>query len=343
MNGNIHLVAFLTCMLLVIGAESKTASAQSDRWENSLVSPQTVMSMNFNVARLNDNFKNEESRSRFETYVQNRHRIKLSEIDQFQAFISSPQKQKHNADDTFNTKLTFLETTAFDAKTVGGMSRYSLTKSQLGERVAFVGRPDRSGSWGAIVVSDRTLLFAVKRKMDSIIESQKLETPVEHELEGLRKKDVDMCLTLSGGDQVRAIFEESWGTNYFSELFGMYQKGLVYLDTQSTTPLTAELTSKDEKSVRELKGKLEKMLDFAKGFLKTQQSMYERMQKQMKELNWSESYKKRANTMRNSTVQLSAILSSLELVVDGSILRISSKDKAAHQLPEMLVEFMLNQ
>ena len=310
--------AFLTIVLLAFGAGIQVASAQSKSWEDSLVSPHTIFSMNFNVPRICDGLKNKEILGRFEKQIRNRHQIELSEIEQFQLFISNPPNQKNNADDTFNTNLTFRQAKKHDAQAVGKMSGYTLTATKIGEYDAFVGIPNNSGVWGAVIVNDRTLLFAVRRKMDSILESKDLDRPVEHKLEHLRMADVDACLTLSGGDRTKAVFEQAWGQNYFSELFGMYQKGLFYLDTQSETPLAAEVTVKDSASAEKLKRKLEEVIEVTKGHLKELESI------------------------TKAAVPVSAILNSLEIELAGSTLRISSKEEAAKQMPELLINLMMS-
>ena len=304
-------IAFLTVtvVLLAIGAGCKVASAQSEGFEDSLVSPHTVMSVSINVARVYDSLKNKEFRTKFEKEIQEQHGVALSEVDQFQFFIGNPPKQK-SADDTFNTKLTFREAKKFDAESVGKMSGYKLTEEKVGERVAFVGNPKREGSWGAMVISDRTLLFAVRRKMDALIESQKLKRPAEHKLDQLPKVDADLYLTLSGGDKTKEVFEEAWGKNYFSELIGMYQTGLVHLDTQSSTPLTIDLTTKDKDAAVKLKGKLEEAVETTTGHLKELESRIE------------------------AAGHATAILNSLEIKTDGAVLKILTRHKAVKKLPE---------
>ena len=90
------------------------------------------------------------------------------------------------------------------------------------------------------------------------------------------------------------------------------------LIVQSKTPLKAELTAKDKESAEKLKSKLEEAVKVTTGHLKELASRHK------------------------PAAQASAILNSLEFEIDEAVVRISSKEEAAGQLPEILIDFMMN-
>ena len=175
--------------------------------------------------------------------------------------------------------------------------------------------------------------------MEALIELAKRERPPEHDLTDLRATDIDACITLSGGDATNAIFESAWGSDMLSELFGLYKTGLLYLDTQSETPLEVVMTSKDEETARKLKPEIERLAKKANSILgRLSERFYE--YGPTKGSKGYETFQKEAGRKRRLVKQLSKILTTLEMEVDGAVLRISSKQKSAQQLPEILYKVL---
>ena len=179
--------------------------AQSEKWENSLISHHAMATLNLNVSRLCQTYKDSDVVEKVENMLKDR-QLNLAKIDQFQAVILNDPKLGLGADNSSHTQLTFLEPTEFDATTVGKYSRYKLHSDKIETWNAFLGDPKREGNWGAIAANDRTLVYGVTRMLESIVDSQNLELSKEHSLANLRKQDVDICITLSGGDKIHDIF-----------------------------------------------------------------------------------------------------------------------------------------
>lgn len=332
------LFALFFLVASVASVEQNLAVAQSNSWDDAFVSPHTILTVNLNASRAIKSVKSGEIRDKIQGLIKKKTGLELFEIDRFQFSISNPPNIK-NADDTFYTQLTLAEPREFNAESVGRMSGYKLTKTNMGGQVAFIGAPERAGAWGGMVINERTLLFAVKRKMDALVRTQKLEKPAEHKLKTLRAVDADICITLSGGDKTNSIFKSAWNSNHLAKLFSLYQSGLIYLDSQSDQPLVVELTCNDQANTGKLKLEIKRLANEIKSnFDKLSQQFYE--YGPLKGTKGYETFIKEADRKSGIVAELSKFFTTLEFRVDGGILRITSKQKAVRRLPETLFNFL---
>ena len=148
--------------------------AQSDQWESSLISHHAVATVNVNVPRMLQTYKDSEVFEKLKTGFAERD-LDLLKIDQFQdVFVSDPQLEK-GADDSHHTQLTFIEATDFNAELVGKYSGYKLHPEKIESWSAYVGDPEKTGAWGGLSVNDRTLIYGVTRMLKSVVASQEKE------------------------------------------------------------------------------------------------------------------------------------------------------------------------
>lgn len=310
--------------------------AQSEQWEASLISHHAVATLNLNVARLSKTYKGSEAVAQLEDMLEDRE-LKLADIDQFQAVILSDPELGLGADDSSHTQLTFLEPTKFDATTVGIYSRYKLEPEKIEAWDAFLGDPQRQGSWGAIAASDRTLVYGVRRMLESIVASQTKELAKEHHLAKLRKQDVDICITLSGGDRIHDVVVDAWRTNQFKFLFSLVDNGLLYFDGQAETQLVAELFTNSETSSKDLESSLQDLSQSAIAMLEKQLETYERMTEDFKARPNSDRMLEMVAGPRAVAANTIKAVAALKISRDGVIVRITGADDSIKALPETLI------
>jgi len=183
---------------------------QIEKWENSLASRHVIATINLNVSRLCETYQGSDVLEDKKSYFLNQKKLNLDDVDQFQAIMCLDPALGFGADDNSHTQLSFLRATKLDAQVIGELSSYRVTEVKIGSWKAFVGRKKNEGSWGAIPVNDRSLVFGVTRMLESIVESQEMVVPDAHKIEELRK-DVEICITISGGKRTAKMFENAWG------------------------------------------------------------------------------------------------------------------------------------
>lgn len=250
--------------------------AQTQRWKDTGISHHAVVTLNVNVQRLAETIKETEAIGQLQALLETRG-LDVTEIDQFRGVILQDPQLKPGADDSSHIQLTFLNARKFDGESVGKMSRYKLNAGTIGGSPAFLGDPQRTGAWGAMVVDDRTLNFGVTRMLKSIAASKKTPINPAHDLAAVSKQDVDFCFTLSDGEKIGAVFANAWRTNQFADLFATIDTGLVTFNGQSDTQLVATLTANDEADAEKLSAALKDLIAPAVAMLKQQRAQYDRM------------------------------------------------------------------
>ena len=325
-------------------ASVPVALGQSDKWKQELSDPETVLSINFNVARMYDGFKKPEKLAEVKAFFKQQHGIELSEVDLFQAFNSYSPKLGSDADSTTHTQVTFRKAKPFDAKSVGKMSGSTLTEERFGDRVGYQGDEKLSGTWGAIAINDRTLLFAVRRKMALLLESQDSKLPPEHVLSEFRMSDVDCCVTFSGGKKIKLFFEDSLGPQAAAlhgslDSFDLLKSGKVFINSRSEKALVVEIIANDNAAAKKLEIKLQELVKMG---LVTLGALKDWQDRHVAEMS------KRGNAEKDETlekvselyVNSISILKTLKFSVEGANLTISSSDPTAQRVPEMMVDFL---
>ena len=330
-------IVFLACVALLTVSSPSVLLGQSDKWQETLVNPHTVLSVNFNVARMYDGLTGSEKLTKLESVIKKRYGIVLSEVDQFREILSNTPELGLGADETHNTQLTFRKAKQFDAKSVGKMSGYRLVEEKLGKRVAYQAKNDNRGAWGAIAVDDRTLLFAVRRKMSSILKSQELKPAAIHVLSELRKSDIDVCVTFSGGEKSKALFEKAWRTTEYSELFDLYKSGRVLVDSKSKTPLSAIIMARDEETAEKLKAKLQEVA--AKGLA------FSRDLKEQFDRNFPKTDVGDDDGVREPyaiVADLIPVLETLNFSVDGAKVKVTSSEVVLQDAPKIMASLLFH-
>ena len=310
--------------------------AQSEKWENSLISHNALATLNLNVSRLCQTYKDSEVVEKVENMLKDR-QLNLAEIDQFQGVILSDAQLGLGADNSSHTQLTFLEATDFDAETVGKHTRYKLHPEKIKTWDAFLGDPKREGNWGAIAANDRTLVYGVTRMLKSIVASQDLTIPKEHGLSNLRKQDVDICITLSGGDKIHDVFEDAWRTDQFRFLFSLVDHGLIYFDGQAETQLVAELFADSETSAEDLESALKDLIKPTVARFRKQMERYDRMIESFKAMPNPDRMLEMVAGPRAATKTTIKALTALKISRDGVIVQITGADESIKALPETLI------
>lgn len=292
------------------------------------MSRHAVATINLNVSRLSETFKDSKSLEKMKEFLSQRKKIELSQIDHFQAIICRDPKLDLGADDSTHTQITYLDAQKFDAATIGEQSGYRLTESKIGQWKAYLGRKDREGSWGAIPVNDRTLVFGVTRMLESIVESQKMEFPAAHKLDELQKSNVDFCITVSGGKPIAEVFANSWGTDQYSSTFELLDRGLIYFDAQSEKALVGVFHATDEQAAIQLETEIAKLVELGHSAIKFFRSPMEKQLESMKEKN-SEHLQSMAGEIQpllDLLDETAKTLDSLEISRDGSQITLVSRE-----------------
>jgi hypothetical protein len=295
-----------------------------------------VATLNLNVTRLCQTYKGSEVVEKVEKMLKDR-QLKLAEIDQFQGVILNDPQLGLGADNSSHTQLTLLQPAEFDAAAAGKHSRYKLHSEKIEKWNAFLGDPQRKGSWGAIVANDRTLVYGVTRMLKSIVASQTMELAEEHQLARLRKLDVDICITLSGGDSIHDVFVDAWRTNQFKYLFSLVDHGLLYFDGQAETQLVAEIFANSEASAKDLESSLNDLIESSTATLKDQLETYDRMIENFKAMPNSERMMKMVAGPRAAADIATQALAAIKISSEGVIVRITGAGESIKALPETLI------
>lgn len=313
---------------------------QSDHWEDTLISHHVVVSINLNVGRLSQTFEETEAYENVADVIRSRHKIELADIDQFQGFILRDPALGLGADDNSHTQLTFLNPRKFDAESTGALTRYSLHEEQLGGHTAFLGKPDRKGVWGGIPVSKRTVVFGVRRMLKSIVNSQEVQQADTHNLSELRKQDVDICITFSGGKPIAEVFEDAWRTDQFAPTFELFESGLIYFDSQGETKLSATINAVDEESAVKLEKELATVRGMLQNLINFQLTNIDRQIEALKKRE-NKSILEEVQKMQANIVLAKQCLESIEVSQEGAVLKLESKEEEISRLPEVLAMILI--
>lgn len=320
------------CLILasIAWASPSIVFGQSDSWEGRLISRHVVGTLNLNVGRMCETFEGSEALVKMSKYLEQRKGLDINKVDQFQAFFVRDPRLELGADDNSHTQLTMKAKSDFDAEAVGKLSGYSLAESKLGERTAFLSTRKRNrsrGVWEAILVSDRSLIFGVNRMLNSIIDSQELDFPQEHQVQDLRKDDVDCCVTLSGGKEIAEIFTDVMMTDEYTATFDLFDRGLIYFDGQSESALVGEFHSASEEAAKQLEVEIKKLVQLGQESIEQIRPQLERQLKSMKKLEGKGMgrFIGEVQAMHDSLDIGKEILSSLVIAVDGKQLKIVSQ------------------
>jgi hypothetical protein len=336
---NRNLVTFIV-LVSAFFLWSGVTFGQTEGWENRLVSRHAVATLNLNVNRLSKTFEGSESFARTKEMMLKWKKLDLDQIDHFQSIICRDPELGVGADDTAHHQVTFLESQTWDAATVGNFSGYKLTDSEIGKWKAFIGSPKNEGSWGAIPIDDRPLVFGVTRMLNSIVESQSIEISAAHKLETLRKQDVDFCITFSGGKPIAEVFASAWNTNQFSSTFELLDNGLIYFDGQSDEAFVGELNATSEKAAIQLEAELGKLTKLGHGFIAFLKKPMEERLKSLEELQGDSIEKIQAEL--EFTLDLleraTKTLDQLEISRNGARIKVISREK---DNLKMLIEVLL--
>ena len=339
-------VILLFISVALLSTLASTAQAQEENtnktWAKVLHSDDDVLVIRINAAKLYADRKDVPVVKKFEAWLKGDKKLEFSEIDEAQFIIGTEEGLKIGADDTSHNQLTFAKPQTFTAESVGELSGYQLTKQELESKTVFLGKPEREGNWGAALIDDRTLVFGVTRKLEKLLEPKEAETKAEAE-EKLRKADVDFCISFSGGETAKKIFEHAWYTDFFSKSFSLFEDGVLYFDNRSTTPIECEINSKDSESAVELKKQFESYIDFAKKQITDKRDHQLRVMSRFKPTKPEDQAKLAAEIAKvnRSTQGYEAILDGIQIEVNEKKLSLRCEGEAAKQLPQILGSILL--
>jgi hypothetical protein len=329
-------IFFLAVLLAFVSFSS--AFAQSDAWDATFISRHAVSTFNINVGRLFNENKKSNTLSELTKLCKVRHGIDLLDVDQFQFVFSNDPQLEFGADTTSNTKIVFREPQTFSSETVGTISRYKLVLDKHGGQELFVGKRI-GGIWGGMVGGDRSLTLGVAPMLKSILDSQKQKLDPAHEISTLRKTDVDVCITISGGASASEFASRLFGGDHFSLVAGNLTSGLIYLDTQSEIPINATLLSENPK---ELAIEIQKLIDTGNASLDEFVAMADKQLEQMKKQNAPAEFTESTKAFRDTLIYFSDLLKSLEIKSTKSSVLVATTSKSlASQLPQRLASLYL--
>lgn len=241
--------------------------AQSESWDDSGLSRHAVVTINVNVPRLLESNRENLLLEKFTQYWLARRHLELNKLDQVQMVFSNDPELELGPDSSSNLKLVFAEPIEPDADMAGSLSGYKshLASSDYKGNEIFVG--EFSGYWGGMQSSDQALVIAVPRVLKSIIDSQGMGMSPAHDVAGLKKNDVDLCMTLSGGKSAQEFARIVFGTDHLAKALELTASGVVYLDTRSDRPLTATFQPTNGVKARELANELSSLIKSTRGLL----------------------------------------------------------------------------
>ena len=326
--------------LIVLAVVSPTADAQVDSWDDSFVSRHAVAICNVNVARLSESYAKSKGLKMIQEFCQKRHKLEIGEVDQLQFVFSNDPGLEPGADSMSNTKLVFKKPQELDSARVGELTGYRLESEKYGNQELFVGK--HAGSWGGMSANRRSVVMGVGRMLRSIVDSQKMKLNSAHNLAGLRKSDVDICLTLSGGKPAAEFANQLFGTDRFSKPLELLSSGVMYLDTKSDPAVTVEFKAETVEDAEALKEEISSLVEFGKQQLKSLRKMTEEHLELMKQREASERFLTDLEKQLDQTDYFFNLLESLEWSTDGQKLRITTgASQYFKQLPEVLVGLFL--
>ena len=249
-------------IFLIASIVAPPVSAQTDSWDDSLVSRHSIAIINVNVSRLFDSYSESKSLERFVEHCKKRHSLVLSTVDQFQMVFSNDPKLEFGADSTSNTKLVFKNPTKIDASVAGKLTGYALAEDSYGKQAVYVSK--RDGFWGAMRKNDRSIVMGVPRMLRSIIESQESSLSPVHEISKLEKTNVDLCATVSGGESAAQFAKSLFGSDKFTKPFRSFSSAVIYLDTKSENAIRAEFETNSSDQAKVFITELSELTDSGK-------------------------------------------------------------------------------
>ena len=189
------------------------------------------------------------------------------------------------------------------------------------------------------MISDRSVVFGIKPVLTSLLDSIAVNTKSEAN-EKLRKQNLEICLTIKGGDVAQGLATSYFGETY-SKILGQFDDATLYFEHASVSPLFIQFKSADPTQlVRDLKA----FISERKPELDAVYRIFADEIKQMRDVGTpSEEMRMIQDRILSRFDYFSKILGSLEVKKTTTGAEMVSNDRElAKELPERLLEFALN-
>ena len=233
------LIFLVTCFGCAQSTESpeQRVSSVDKGWNNAAISDESFAVLAVDVQRLlrgsrDDSF---EAKERLLAHFSNERGISLNQLDEAQVIMGGNQM---GADDTTHTKIVYLESPEIDAVTAGKMTKYQLEEKEIQGVPCFVGK--KRGAWGAVVVNEKVLAFAVERKMPEVIGALERSGDLTKELRDVKSRS-DLILVFKGGDSARRLATEFTWPKPLQDLVHQAESGIVRVNFRDDLVFDAQI------------------------------------------------------------------------------------------------------
>ncbi len=309
------------CPALVSGQDSPGCV-----WNTTTLSESSFAVVAIDVQRIRAGQKETASNERLIKFLEETKGLDLELLDQAQAIFGG-EKPVTGSDDTTHTKIVYLEPVKLDPEIVGKMTGHELKKKKLLGKICYLG--ERDSHWSGVSIDEKTVAFAVPRKIPEVIGLAETSSPLLDSLVKIPSRS-DVMITFVGGARSASLAEEFLWPQPLVELVSDAKSGTVIANFREDTVLSAQLQFESSEVAEKHSQSLQKLVADAAQFINQAngEDAINKLRKRVEELRKTdpsfppeilENRLNEANAM-NSFVPF---LQELSVVAEGKMIRVT--------------------